>query len=109
MTWRRRLQVSLAKNTASSDQGKTGKRSSYPKQGVDLEYPTMTYAEIAAIPVHEWTADDAFIWLWATNSRSRSSGKPILEQAFDLLEYCGFRYYTSLTWDKSTGVCPFGP
>ncbi len=30
-------------------------------------------------------------------------------QAFDLMEHWGFRYYTTLTWDKSTGPCPFGP
>lgn len=69
----------------------------------------MTYGEIAALPVSEWAAQDAFIWLWATNSRSRSSGKPILVQAFELLEHWGFKYYTTLTWDKPTGPCPFGP
>ena len=91
------------------DQGKTGKRSVRPNQGTDLDYPTMTWVEIAALPVDEWAADEAFLWLWATNSRSRSSGKPILMQAFELMEHWGFRYYTALTWDKATGPCPFGP
>ena len=91
------------------DQGKTGKRSVRPKQGTDLDYPTMTFDEIAALPVDQWAADEAFLWLWATNSRSRSSGRPILVQAFDLMEHWGFRYYTALTWDKATGPCPFGP
>lgn len=91
------------------DQGKTGKRSVRPNQGTDLAYPTMTYAEIAALPVEDWATTDAFLWLWATNSRSRSSDKPILIQAFDLMEHWGFRYYTTLTWDKATGPCPFGP
>ena len=91
------------------DQGKTGKRSARPNQGTDLDYQTLTYEEIASIPVREWCADDAFIWLWATNSKSRSSGKPILLQAFELMEHWGFSYYTTLTWDKSTGPCPFGP
>ena len=49
------------------------------------------------------------MWLWATNSRSRSSGRPVLQQAFELMEQWGFRYYTLLTWDKATGPCPFGP
>lgn len=91
------------------DQGKTGKRSVRPKQGADLDYVTMTFEEIAALPIDEWAARNAFLWLWATNSRSRSSGMPILQQAFNLMEHWGFRYYTLLTWDKSTGPCPFGP
>ena len=69
----------------------------------------MSLTEIAAVPVKDWAADDAFIWLWATNSRSKSSGMPILQQAFDLLEQWDFKYYTLLSWDKSTGPCPFGP
>lgn len=91
------------------DQGKTGKRSVRPNQGTTLDYPTMTMDEIAALPISDWATEDAFLWLWATNSRSRSSGRPILVQAFELLEHWGFRYYTALTWDKSTGPCPFGP
>ena len=91
------------------DQGKTGKRSVRPNQGTDLDYPTMTYEEIAALPVRDWSAPEAFLWLWATNSRSKSSGKPILMQAFELMEHWGFRYYTAITWDKLTGPCPFGP
>ena len=91
------------------DQGKTGKRSVRPNQGTDLDYPTMTWEEIAALPVGEWAAEESFLWLWATNSRSRSSDKPILMQAFELMEHWGFRYYTALTWDKATGPCPFSP
>ena len=91
------------------DQGKTGKRAVRPNQGTDLDYPTMSIDEIADLPVREWADDEAFLWLWATNSRSRSSGKPILVHAFELMEHWGFRYYTTLTWDKATGPCPFGP
>ena len=91
------------------DQGKTGLRTSRPNQGQDLDYPTMTFQEIAELPIGEWAAPDAFLWLWATNSRSKSSGRPILQQAFDLLEEWKFQYYTLLTWDKRTGPCPFGP
>ena len=91
------------------DQGKTGLRIVRPNQGQDLDYPTMTVGEIAAVEVGVWAAENAFLWLWATNSRSRSSGLPILRHAFDLMEEWGFRYYTLLTWDKGTGPCPFGP
>lgn len=91
------------------DQGKTGRRSTRPNQGTNLDYCTMTYDEIAALPVGDWAAPESFLWLWTTNSRSRSSKRPLLSQAFELLEHWGFRYYTMLTWDKSTGPCPFGP
>jgi len=91
------------------DQGKTGKRSVRPNQGTNLDYPTMTWEQIADIPVAAWAAEESFLWLWATNSRSRSSDKPILIQAFELMEHWGFRYYTVLTWNKATGPCPFGP
>ena len=92
------------------DQGKTGLRSTRPNQGTLLDYPTLTQDEILeCAPISDWAAKDAFVWLWATNSRSRSSGKPILQQAFELLEQWGFRYYTMLTWSKGTGPCPFGP
>ena len=92
------------------DQGKTGKRSVRPNQGTELTYPTMTLNEIKYdVPINDWADDDAFLWLWATNSRSRSSDKPILVQAFELLDHWGFRYYTTLTWQKPTGPCPFGP
>ena len=91
------------------DQGKTGKRATRPNQGTDLDYPTMSIDEIKTLPIQEWAADNSFLWLWATNSRSRSTGQPILYHAFDLMEHWGFRYYTLITWDKRTGPCPFGP
>ena len=91
------------------DQGKTRPRSVAPGQGHDLGYSTMTYDEIAAVPIEEWAAEDSYLWLWTTNSRSRASGRPLLMQAFDLVAHWGFRYYTLLTWVKGNGVCPFGP
>lgn len=91
------------------DQGKTGERRVRPNQGTALDYPTMTIDEIASVPVPNWAAPESFLMLWATNSRSKSTGRPILLEAFELMERWGFRYYTTLTWDKSTGPCPFGP
>ena len=89
------------------DQGKTGKRSVRPNQGTELPYPTMTFNEIASIPINAWAADHSFLWLWATNSRSHSSGKPILLQAFELMENWGFRYsntnqYPYYVWPEGT-------
>ena len=91
------------------DRDKTGLRKARPNQTEDLDYPTMTFGEIVRLDVANWAAANSFLWLWAINSRSRSSGRPILQQAFNLMEEWGFRYYTALTWDKGTGPCPFGP
>ncbi len=91
------------------DQGKTGKRKARPNQGIDLDYKTMTPHEIESLDLYKYALDDSFIWLWATNSKSRETGKPILYHALQLLEYWHFNFYTMLTWDKKTGPCPFGP
>ena len=69
----------------------------------------MTFSEIVNIDIPKWAHKNAFLWIWATNSRSRSSKRPVIQQAFDLMEEWGFRYYAMLTWNKENGVCPFGP
>ena len=91
------------------DQGKTGKRKARPNQGVNLDYRTMKPDEIADLPVPALAADEAMLWLWVTNSRSRHTDRPIIQHGFELLDHWGFRYYTTLTWDKRTGPVPFGP
>ena len=91
------------------NQGKTGKRKTRPNQGTILDYPTMSKEEIAAIPVREWASEQCFLWLWATNSKDRKTGEPVLKAAFDLLKEWGFKFYTLITWNKRTGPCPFGP
>jgi N6-adenosine-specific RNA methylase IME4 len=55
-------------------------------------YATMSIEEIAALPVGDFAAADAHIYLWITN---RS-----LPRGFALLEGWGFRYVTALTWCK---------
>ncbi len=91
------------------DQGKTGQRSVRPNQSTRLDYATLTPDEIKATPISRWASENSFLWLWATNSRSKSCDKPILLCAFELMDFWGFRYYTTITWDKRTGPCPFGP
>ena len=91
------------------DQGKTGKRSVRPNQTTRLDYATMTPDEIKETPITQWADENAYLWIWATNSRSKSCDKPILVCAFELMAFWGFRYYTAITWDKRTGPCPFGP
>jgi N6-adenosine-specific RNA methylase IME4 len=91
------------------NQGKTGKRKVRPNQTTMLDYPTMSKEELLALPVSEWAEDQSFLWLWATNSKDRKTGEPILKTAFDLMEEWGFTFYTMITWNKRTGPCPFGP
>ena len=91
------------------DQGIMGKMKSRPLKHNELPYQTMTLDELAIMPIGDWASPDSFLWLWATNSRSITSGKPILVQAFDLMERWGYQYYTTITWYKNTGPCPFGP
>jgi N6-adenosine-specific RNA methylase IME4 len=91
------------------NQGKTGKRKVRPNQTTVLDYPTMTRTELEQLPIEELAESEAFMWLWATNSKDRKTGEPILKTAFDLMETWGFTFYTMLTWHKRTGPCPFGP
>lgn len=91
------------------NQGKTGKRKSRPNQTTTLDYPTMSKQELMELPVNQWAEDQSFLWLWATNSKDRKTGEPILKMAFDLMEKWGFTFYTMVTWNKRTGPCPFGP
>ena len=83
-------------------------RRKFPKQGEFLDYPTMSILDINRIPVGSWAARDCFLWLWATCGKDYLTREPILSQAFRCLRLWGFKYYTMLTWDKSTGLCPFG-
>ena len=55
-------------------------------------YPTMTIPELAALPVPEWSAPDAHLYLWTTNG--------FLREAFTLLDAWGYAYKTTLTWVK---------
>jgi len=91
------------------NQGKTGKRSVRPNQITSLDYSTMQKEELLNLPVSSWADDNAFLWLWATNSKDKNTKEPILKAAFDLIDHWGFNFYTMITWNKKTGPCPFGP
>lgn len=91
------------------NQRKTGKRRVRPHQTSFLDYKTMSQEELKDLPIKEWAAKQAFMWLWATNSKDRETKQPILRAAFGLMNVWGFNYYTNITWNKRTGPCPFGP
>jgi N6-adenosine-specific RNA methylase IME4 len=52
----------------------------------------MTTDEIKALPVADLVADDAHLWLWATNAA--------LEEAYDVVRAWGFTPRSLLTWFK---------
>ena len=92
------------------NQGKTGRRRVRPNQNTQLDYPTLTKQQLMELPIQDWANPErAYLWLWATNSKDRNSKEPVLAMAFQLMDHWGFNYYTTITWDKGTGPCPFGP
>jgi N6-adenosine-specific RNA methylase IME4 len=91
------------------NQGKTGRRNCRPNQGTKLGYSTMSKDDLIKLPISEWSDSQSFLWLWATNSKDKKTGEPIIKMAFELLSEWGFQFYTMITWNKRTGPCPFGP
>jgi N6-adenosine-specific RNA methylase IME4 len=61
-------------------------------KSADLPYPTMTVAEIAALPVYDLTEQDAHLYVWVTNK--------YLPRIFDVLAWWNFTYSTTLVWCK---------
>lgn len=60
-------------------------------------YPLMKTVEICALPIREFAADRAVLFLWATF--------PTLTEAFKVIESWGFRYSTvAFTWVKTNPV-----
>lgn len=55
-------------------------------------YPTMSIAQLCELPVEDWAADEAHLYLWTTNG--------FLREAFEVLDAWGFVYKTTLTWVK---------
>lgn len=79
------------------NQGKTGRRRGRPNQGTQLDYPTMTKAQLLELPIREIAEEQSYLWLWATNSKDRTTGEPILKMAFELMANWGSTFYTLLT------------
>lgn len=68
------------------------KRPDNPSHRNALGYPSMTIAEIAAMPVENIAHDNAVLWLWVTNAH--------LPEAWPIVDAWGFQYKTMLTWAK---------
>jgi N6-adenosine-specific RNA methylase IME4 len=64
--------------------------STYSRKGkgrsAEAYYDCMTLADIKALPVAEWAANDCILFLWTTD--------PLLEKAFEVIRAWGFTYKT---------------
>jgi len=62
-------------------------------RSAEAHYDCMSLADIKALPVGEWAADDCVLFLWTTD--------PLLEKAFELVQAWGFTYKTvGFYWAK---------
>jgi len=61
-------------------------------RSLDLQYPTMSVDDIAALPVEALAAPDSHLYLWTINH--------YIEDAFRVARAWGFEYSTLLTWSK---------
>lgn len=64
-----------------------------PGRNARRHYPTMTVAEIAALPVREIAARDALLLMWVT--------VPLADRAPEVMRAWGFRYVSQVVWVKS--------
>ena len=62
--------------------------------GVTDKYPTMSVEEICSIPVKDWCADNAMLFIWTT--------MPYLMKTNEVINAWGFKYITTaFTWVKT--------
>lgn len=63
-----------------------------PGRNAMRHYPCMSDAEICALPVVQWAADNALLFLWTT--------APMLARSLPVIGAWGFRYVSQLVWAK---------
>jgi N6-adenosine-specific RNA methylase IME4 len=62
-------------------------------RSAEAHYDCMSLADIKALPVAQWAADDCVLFLWTTD--------PLLEKALDTVQVWGFTYKTvGFYWAK---------
>ena len=67
-------------------------RAPTPSRAVERHYPTMSTADICALPIREVAAGDAALFLWATS--------PKLPESLEVMAAWGFKYRTCAVWAK---------
>jgi len=61
--------------------------------GVSSKYKTLSLDQICELPVRELSHKNSVCFLWVTT--------PLLDNGFRILEAWGFKYKTTLVWDKT--------
>ncbi len=75
-------------------------REARPRQGHDLDYPTMSLEEIGALDVASLAdPNGCHLYLWTTQK--------YLPDALDIASGWGFGYQCLMTWVKPTGMTPY--
>lgn len=67
-------------------------RSTYHRGKPERHYNTMQVDDICALPVSDWAAEDAHLWLWGVNR--------LMEDAYRVVRAWGFTPMSLLTWCK---------
>jgi N6-adenosine-specific RNA methylase IME4 len=62
------------------------------KSGAEQKYPTMTFAEICALPIKDIAEKDSVLFLWVTT--------PMMEEGLAVMKAWGYRYKTKIYWRK---------
>jgi N6-adenosine-specific RNA methylase IME4 len=60
--------------------------------GAEQHYPSMSIAELCALPVASICESNAVLFLWTTS--------PLLAESFEVIKAWGFTYKSSFVWDK---------
>jgi len=63
-----------------------------PGRNARRHYPCMTDQQVSLLPVREWAAPAALLFLWTT--------APMLVRSLPILDAWGFRYVSQLVWVK---------
>src|SRR5688500_12208293 len=71
-------------------QNRTGKIA--PEHRRLLRYPTMSFDEIAALPIGDLAASKSHLYLWSPNA--------LLPEALKIMSAWGFTYKTNIVWYK---------
>ena len=77
----------------TSSRGKGTQWQPIDAETVALPYATLTLAEIAALPVQDFAANDAHLYLWTTQK--------FLRDSFAIADAWGFEVAVTLTWCKA--------
>jgi N6-adenosine-specific RNA methylase IME4 len=79
-------------------QTKGGSRDSRPNQGQELDYETLSLAEISKHLTDVWCTDQSTLFLWTIDK--------FLFEAETLATELGYKRHARIIWDKENGVAP---